>query len=79
MRTLLDRVLQEAQCVGRLSQNGGITQSYDLIFPEFDSEDSQEMGTAISYLMQGMTAAKGAGWISREQRQKPLLSFLFLH
>lgn len=75
LRTILDRVLQEAQRVGRLSSNIDITKAYDLIFPEFDVEDNQEMGTAISYLMQGLTAARGAGWISNETAMKVLFKF----
>ncbi len=75
LRAILDRVLQEAQRVGRLSSNIDITKAYELIFPEFDVEDNQEMGTALSYLMQGMTSAKAAGWISDETAMKLLFKF----
>ena len=66
---------KEAQRVGRLSRTVDIPKAYDLIFPEFDHEDNQEMGTAISYLMQGLTAARGAGWISNETAMKVLFKF----
>lgn len=75
LRTILDRVLQEAQRVGKLSNNIDITKAYDLIFPEFDVEDNQELGTAISYLMQGLSTAKTAGWISDETAMKVLFKF----
>lgn len=75
LRTILDRVLQEAQRVGRLSSNVDISKAYELIFPEFDVEDDQLVGTAINQLMQGLTAAKGAGWISDETAMKVLFKF----
>jgi hypothetical protein len=55
LRTVLDRVLQEAQRVGRLSPNVDITKAYDLIFPEFDVEDNQEMGPGYSSLCRAWT------------------------
>jgi hypothetical protein len=73
--TILDRVLLEAQRVGKLSKNLDIRKAYDVIFPEFDHEDNQELGTAISYLMQGLSAAKAAGWISNETAMKILFKF----
>ena len=52
-----------------------ISRAYELIFPEFDVEDNQEMGTAIAQLMAGMTSAKAAGWISDETAMKILFKF----
>ncbi len=75
LRTILDRVLTEAQKTGRISKNLNIPQSYDLIFPAFDHEDNQELGTAVSYLMQGLTAARGQGWISNETAMQLLFQF----
>lgn len=75
LRTILDRVLREAQRVGKLSAHVDVTKAYDIIFPTFDHEDNQELGTAISYLMQGMSAAKTAGWISDETAMKVLFQF----
>ena len=75
LRTILDRVLQEAQRVERLSKNVDLTKAYEIILPEFDVEDNQTMGTGISYLMQGLTAAKSAGWISSETAMTLLFKF----
>jgi hypothetical protein len=75
LRTILDRVLREAQRVGKLSPNVDVSKAYDIIFPEFDHEDNQELGTAISYLMQGLSGAKTAGWISDETAMQLLFQF----
>ncbi|HEY0756896.1 MAG TPA: hypothetical protein VGD98_23285 [Ktedonobacteraceae bacterium] len=75
LRTILDRVLLEAQRAGRLSSSIEIARAYEIVFPEFDVEDNQEMGTAISYLMQGLSTAKEAGWISNETAMKVLFKF----
>ncbi len=75
LRTILDRVLREAQQIGRLSKNLDLTRAYDIIFPEFDHEDNQELGIAISNLMQGLTAAHSQGWISNETAMQLLFQF----
>jgi hypothetical protein len=75
LRTVLDRVLQEAQRVGQLSQKLDITKAYEIVFPEFDHEDNQELGTAIQLLTQGLATAKQEQWISNETAMKILFKF----
>lgn len=75
IRTILDRVLKEAQRVGRLSNNVDISKAYELIFPEFDHEDNQELGTGIFQLMQGLSIAQQAGWLSDETAMQMLFKF----
>ncbi len=75
LRAILDRVLKEAQKVGKLAASVDIASAYDLIFPEFDHEDNQELGMAVSYLMGGLTQARQQGWISDETAAGILFQF----
>lgn len=75
LRAVLDRVLREAQRVGRLGKHVDLTKAYEILFPEFDHEDNQELGTAVNYLTQGLAVAKDAGWISDETAMQILFKF----
>jgi hypothetical protein len=75
LRTILDRVLLEAQLAGRLAQSVDIPKAYDILFPEFDHEDNQELATAVQFLTQGLNTAHQAGWISNETAMQLLFQF----
>jgi len=75
LRTMLDRVLREAQRVGKLAPTVDVSKAYDLVFPEFDHEDNQELGTAIQMLTQGLHTAREASWISDETAMQLLFQF----
>lgn len=75
LRTILDRVLREAQQVGRLSKHLEIAKAYDILFPAFDTEHNQELGSAIAWLMQGLSTARAQGWISDETSMQMLFQF----
>ncbi|HET8844098.1 MAG TPA: hypothetical protein VFN35_21710 [Ktedonobacteraceae bacterium] len=75
LRTILDRVLGEAQKAGRLSKHLDIARAYDLLFPEFDSEHTQEIGSSVASLMQGLSTARAQGWISNETAMQLLFQF----
>lgn len=75
LRTILDRVIVEAQRVGKLSQSIDPCDAYDILFPEFDIGDTQLTSTALSYLVTAMIGAKSAGWISDETAMKLLFKY----
>jgi len=64
LRQVLDRVIQEARRVGKLSKS--IDATYDLIFPEIDVADNQTMATAAAALIPAFIQAAQQGWISNE-------------
>lgn len=76
LRAILDRVLQEKIKAHQLPETLDIASAYDIIFPEFDQSSNQELGTALSYLMSGLTAAKQNGWISDETAMQTVFKFL---
>jgi hypothetical protein len=66
LRKVLDRVLVEAQRVGKLSKSLDMRSAYDLIFPEIDVADNQSMAQAAGQLVPALQAAKFEQWISDE-------------
>jgi hypothetical protein len=73
LRTILDRVIIEAQKAGKLGQK--IDTSYDIIFPEIDTSENQILGTGLVYLAQALKIAKQENWISDETAMKLMFKF----
>jgi len=63
IRTILDRVLDEAIRAGTLP--AGIDHTYRVIFPELAPGDNADLATAGSTMLQALLAAHAAGWVSR--------------
>ncbi|GHO85784.1 hypothetical protein [Dictyobacter formicarum] len=74
VRTILDRVLLEAQRVGSLSRS--IDTSYDVIFPEIDCADHQTLASAMQSLVNALTTAKEQGWVSDETAMRMLFQLV---
>ncbi|BCL79705.1 hypothetical protein ccbrp13_21700 [Ktedonobacteria bacterium brp13] len=64
LRTILNRVISEAQNAGRLSKQ--IDTSYDIVFPDIDVADHQTQATAVNQLVNGLVLARQQGWVSDE-------------
>ncbi len=73
---VLNRVLEEAMRAGKLAQSTQLSGAYDILFPEFDQSSNQELGMALSYLLQGLTSAKEQGWISDDSAMRMIFQFL---
>jgi hypothetical protein len=73
IRSILDRVIEEAQKAGKLGQQ--IDTSYDVTFPEIDVEDNQQLATSVNYLVNALVTAKNQGWLSDETAMRLLFKF----
>ncbi|GER88626.1 hypothetical protein KDW_27880 [Dictyobacter vulcani] len=61
-RTILDRVLLEAQNAGKLARE--IDTTYDIVFPEIDVTDHLTIAGALQSLAKGLSIASSHGWVS---------------
>ena len=73
LRSILDRVLQEAVRAKRLP--GDIDMHYDILFPEIDVDDHQVLATSTQMLVSALTVAKQQGWVSDETAMRMLFQF----
>jgi hypothetical protein len=73
LRTILDRVLQEACKAQRLAAD--IDMQYDLVFPDIDVDDHQMLASSTQMLVSALTAAKQQGWVSDETAMRLLFQF----
>ncbi|GCE13317.1 hypothetical protein [Tengunoibacter tsumagoiensis] len=74
LRTILDRVILEAQKAHRLSNT--LATDYEILFPQIDTADHQTLASATQLLMGGLTQAKQQGWISDETAMRLLFQCL---
>ncbi len=61
LRCMLDRVLAEAQRVGKLGPR--IDTSYDVLMPEIDSGEGQTLAQGTNTMVMALAAAKAQGWV----------------
>ncbi len=73
LRTILDRVLLEAQKAHRLPAD--IDCGYDILFPDIDVADNQTLASATQLLVSALTVAKQQGWVSDETAMRLLFQF----
>jgi hypothetical protein len=73
LRCILDRVIVEAQRVGKLGRT--IDTTYDILFPEIDVADHQPLANGVYYLTQSLVAAKAQGWVSDQTAMRLLFKF----
>lgn len=73
LRTILDRVLAEARHAGRLDVSDPL--AYEIIFPEIDLDDNQQLASAANTLVQALTRAHAHGWLSDETAMRLLFKF----
>ncbi|MBX5450676.1 MAG: hypothetical protein IRZ24_11460 [Thermogemmatispora sp.] len=73
LRSILDRVLQEACRAGRLSPE--VDRHYDIIFPEIEVTNHATLASAVQMLVSALSAAKGQGWISDETAMRLIFQF----
>nr|BBH95026.1 hypothetical protein KTA_32250 [Thermogemmatispora argillosa] len=73
LRTILDRVLQEACRAGLLSSE--VDKHYDIIFPEIEITNHATLASAVQMLVSALSAAKGQGWISDETAMRLIFQF----
>jgi hypothetical protein len=64
IRTILDRVLEEATRAGTLP--AGVDRSYRVIFPELAPGDNSDLAVATSAVTPALVSAHQAGWVSKE-------------
>jgi hypothetical protein len=64
LRTVLDRVIAEAQRAGTLPRT--IDTTYEVRFPPLQPEDTKDIGTAAWHMAQGLQIARDLGLVSRE-------------
>jgi hypothetical protein len=74
LRTILDRVLAEAEKAGLLSAR--VDQRYDVIFRPIDVDDGENVASAIAKLVPALQAAKQEGWLGDATAVKLLHRFL---
>jgi hypothetical protein len=70
---ILDRVIQEAQRVGKLGQR--IDTSYEITFPEIDSDEHNVLAQGMNWLLPALQIAKSQGWISDETAMKIMFEY----
>jgi hypothetical protein len=68
LRTILDRVIAEAQKAGTLPRT--IDTSYEIRFPELDVEDVKGIGLAAYNMSQALVTARALGLVSLETAAK---------
>ncbi|GHO47992.1 hypothetical protein KSX_61550 [Ktedonospora formicarum] len=73
LRSILDRVLAEARHAGRL--DASLELAYEIVFPEIDLDDNQQLATAANTLVQALTSARTQGWLSDETAMRLLFKF----
>ncbi len=73
LRTILDRVLEEACKAKRLSSESDMC--YDLLFPEIDVDDHQVLASSTQMLVSALTVAKQQGWVSDETAMRLIFQF----
>ncbi len=64
LRTILDRVIAEAVQAGRISPGADAT--YDVVLPNLDERDGNDVATAFATMVRGVAQAKAEGWITDE-------------
>jgi hypothetical protein len=74
LRTILDRVLLEAERAGLLGAR--VDQRYDVIFPPIDVDDGEHVASAVAKLVPALQAAKHEGWLDDDAARKLLHRFL---
>ncbi|WP_126598553.1 hypothetical protein [Dictyobacter aurantiacus] len=74
VRTILDRVIEEAQRVGALGRS--VDTSYDVIFPEIDCADHLTLASAMQSLVNALTVAREQGWVSDETAMRMLFQLV---
>src|SRR5581483_11650971 len=77
LRTILDRVLDEAQKAGRLGM--GTDLAYRIELPELTPGQNQADATAAQILMQVITTAQDRGWMSNDTAMRLLSEILDSH
>ncbi|MBV9688145.1 MAG: hypothetical protein JO202_00370 [Ktedonobacteraceae bacterium] len=73
LRSMLDRVIAEAQRVGKLGPR--LDTSYEVLMPEIDSGEGQTLAVGTNTMVSALAAAKGQGWISDETAMRLLFQF----
>lgn len=73
LKSILDRVIREAQRAGRIGSL--VDTSYEIQFPEIDSGEHQTLAHGVNQLVQALTAARAQGWISDETAMHMLFEF----
>ena len=74
LTTILDRVILEARRAGTLGKS--LDASYDVVFPEIDSDDHQILAGATLSLSNALTQAKAQGWVSDETAMRLLFQMV---
>ncbi|HLG68882.1 MAG TPA: hypothetical protein VK009_00505 [Chloroflexota bacterium] len=74
LRSILDRVLLEAERAGLLSAR--VDRRYDIIFPPIDVDDGEGIASAMSKLVPALVSAREAGWLTDGTAMKLLHRFL---
>lgn len=70
---ILDRVIAEAQRVGKLGPRTNTR--YEITFPEIDAQESATLAGSMNALVQALTVAKSQGWVSDETAMRLLFEF----
>ena len=74
VRTILDRVILEAQRAGQLGKT--IDTRYDVLFPEIDCSDHQVLASAMDSLVNALGSARERGWVSDETAMRLLFQLV---
>jgi len=74
LRSILDRVLAEAQHAGLLPAR--VDQRYEIVFPPIDVDDGAGIAAAVGTLVPALQAAKQEGWLNDQTAVKLLHRFL---
>jgi hypothetical protein len=74
LRTILDRVLAEAEKAGLLSSR--VDRRYEIVFPPMDVDDGEGIAGAIAKLVPALQQAKQETWLDDETAVKLLHRFL---
>ena len=73
LTAILDRVIKEAQRVGKLGPRQNT--AYEITFPEIDSEEHNTLAQGMNWLMPALQTAKSQGWISDETAMKIMFEY----
>jgi hypothetical protein len=73
LRSILDRVLLEAQKAGKIGPRTDTR--YEITFPEIDSGEHHTLAQGMSWLVPALQTAHSQGWISNETAMRIMFEF----
>jgi len=73
LSVIIDRVISEARKAGKLGLR--LDTSYEITFPEIDSEEHNTLAQGMNWLVPALQMAKAQGWLSDETAMRIMFEY----